>query len=387
MEILPHLNLLEKPTVLIQALTSDSKKNWDFNRWAEALRDIRLLNPQINLVLLGAPFERESLKTLASMCEDLGVAVSLVTCSFSGAFSLLKRAQLLISGDTSIKHLASIASCPTIELSMGSSHFYKTGVYRPNNIIVQSALACAPCSHSNPCRFAFPAPDQSPFSPPCGDEISPELVATLVTQMLRGDASLNLKELAEEFRSEVLIYQTQFSPSGYWWPQPLFSQSVEEVLARSLEKSTWKMFLNRDHFQLVAQYGTEVRNILLDVKSASFANSTKDLMTWLIDLEKAEQCSIREMESLQALSRRLNSRDQAKAILKGLIAGLKNQINQDENERLVLSHLLAWDSEDKLKFEMPELRHIQDKMKEIKDKHQIRLKLIRTMQCEQQGWI
>ncbi|MBK8203899.1 MAG: glycosyltransferase family 9 protein [Bdellovibrionales bacterium] len=223
--------------VLVQTLTSDVKKNWSESLWIRALCSLKLLRPEARFLILGAPFERDALLQLTAECEKRKLNCDLALCSISGAFSLLKRASLLVTGDTSIKHLAGLANCPTLELSVGSSDFRKTGVYRAGNVIIQSLEPCAPCPQKGPCFHCGHR---------CGERLSPDLVASAANQILAGPEG-SLRLLAHEYREDVRIYKTGFIETGYWVATPQCSHAQELMVRKCLEKSTWKLMLEREH--------------------------------------------------------------------------------------------------------------------------------------------
>jgi ADP-heptose:LPS heptosyltransferase len=132
-----------KKTILIQPLTSDSKKNWDLEKYQSLLETIQRETPY-QVQILGAPFERDLLLRYFSE-ENLHI------CDFQGAETALKKAALLITGDTSIKHLAALHDLPILELSLGSSQPLQVGAYSNNSVILQSRVSCGPCPHSEKC--------------------------------------------------------------------------------------------------------------------------------------------------------------------------------------------------------------------------------------------
>lgn len=135
----PHL----LKTVFIQPLTSDPKKNWSLKKYKDLAVRIRQ-ETSYQVKILGAPFEKETLKGIFDEKE-------LYICGFDEAAKFLQEAALLITGDTSIKHLAALYDVPILELSLGSSQPLQVGAYSNNAIILQSRVACGPCPHSQPC--------------------------------------------------------------------------------------------------------------------------------------------------------------------------------------------------------------------------------------------
>jgi ADP-heptose:LPS heptosyltransferase len=132
-----------KKTVVIQALTSDSKKNWELDKFQSLVKILEQKTP-FAVKVLGAPFEQEALgKVFADK--------NLFICDFKGAAMELKDAVLLITGDTSVKHLGALYDVPILELALGSSQPLQVGAYSNNSVILQSRVACGPCPHSKKC--------------------------------------------------------------------------------------------------------------------------------------------------------------------------------------------------------------------------------------------
>ena len=135
-----------KNRILIQPLTSDVKKNWDLAKYRE-LQSLLQNETTYEVKILGAPFEKDLL--LQYFTEE-----SLFICDFKEAQKALSGAALLITGDTSIKHLGALQDVPILELSLGSSQPLQVGAYSNNSVILQSRVSCGPCPHSEKCSQA-----------------------------------------------------------------------------------------------------------------------------------------------------------------------------------------------------------------------------------------
>jgi len=252
-----ELSLPAGENIVLQVFTSDDKKTWPAESWLRMLTQLRLFRSKANLVLLGAPNEAERLRGLASQARERGLRVTEAILSMQGAFSLLKRAQLLISGDTSIKHLANAADIPVLELSLGSSDFRRTGAYRANALIVQAKVRCAPCPHSSPC---------SQDTHECAAVLSPEIVSTSAHHMLSGDW-FALRKLAQEFFREARFLRTRMVESGFWFAADLLGSKPEVLLDTLVERCTWKFLLSREYLNPLAQFGSEGVRLCRELES------------------------------------------------------------------------------------------------------------------------
>ena len=233
--------------IVLQLFTSDAKKTWTEDQWLEAMTQLQLLRPKAKFVLLGSPHEETRINSIFARTQVKKLRSQKAILSLEGAFSLLKNSDLLISGDTSIKHMANCAKVPILELSMGSSDYRRTGAYTPNSLILQADVTCGPCPHSMPCSQATHA---------CAMSIAPSAVAASAHHLLACDWG-SLKNLADEFAGEVRFLRTHILDSGFWYAADLIPGKSEEVVETILERCTWKFVNNREFLKPVAQFGSE----------------------------------------------------------------------------------------------------------------------------------
>jgi ADP-heptose:LPS heptosyltransferase len=236
-----------KPIVAVQALTSDTKKDWGLERFGEALIQFHRVHPAARIALLAAPFERERLAPLLKILTAAGVDAHLAVLGFEGAFSLLRKAKLLLTGDTSIKHLASAAGTPLIEICLGSSDANRTGAYRHGSIILQSREACAPCVHSKPCHR------EKQF---CASRIPTEAVAMIASEVYAG-RSFQLKTIAEEYAEEIEVLRVESRASGYWAAYSVLESFTEDAVGRWVDLTCRKIWLDRAQVEGLSTRGTE----------------------------------------------------------------------------------------------------------------------------------
>ncbi len=222
--------------VVIQALTSDVKKDWGFSRWSRAIESLARANERARFVVIGAPSERDRLASLVSELVTRGVRAELAILGLEGAFSLLKRAKLLITGDTSIKHLAAAARTPIVEITLGSSDAYRTGAYVNGAIILQSRETCAPCVHSKPCHRA---------SHLCAERLPTDGVAMVCNEVLNG-RSFQLGTIAEEYRTELEILRVDMKSAGFWAAHSVTEKMTEASVARWIDLKSKQIWLSQE---------------------------------------------------------------------------------------------------------------------------------------------
>lgn len=153
--------------ILLQPLTSDTKKNWALLKWKSLLADLRTQLPDHSISVLAAPSEVEILSHYFQN-EDLFVSTLLE------AKQALEQSDLLVSGDTSLIHLASLVQTRTLMLSLGSSDPIKTGPFLDGSLTVSGRSPCRPCLHTQNC-------DQS--SHLCEDSITVQQLTDLVISL------------------------------------------------------------------------------------------------------------------------------------------------------------------------------------------------------------
>jgi len=205
-----------KNLILVQTLTSDPKKNWSLQKYAQL---VEKLKTQCMVKVLGASFEKEILVKYFSE-EDL------LICGFEEAAKNLSEAALLITGDTSVKHLAALYEVPTVELSLGSSQPLQVGAYSNQSVILQTRVGCGPCPHSQPC---------SQTSHVCGDRLSVECVYE-AAHMLMGLKRADWEVFAQTHQ-ELNLFKTEIRSLLGWIVQCLSigqKDKFEEVMQKKM---------------------------------------------------------------------------------------------------------------------------------------------------------
>lgn len=157
--------------VLLQCLTSDKKKDWGLEKFQQLKKTIEISLVDYEVCVLGAPFERETLLSVFSEKD-------LLICDLAEVKKHLQNAAALVTGDTSIKHLAAQVGTPIVELVLGSSDVTKTAAFTSNTVAVQTQVPCAPCGHSQACS----QPRQI-----CAEDITVEQVFGAVWDQLSGE--------------------------------------------------------------------------------------------------------------------------------------------------------------------------------------------------------
>ncbi|WP_413943998.1 glycosyltransferase family 9 protein [Bdellovibrio sp. HCB-162] len=208
--------------VLLQCLTSDKKKNWGLEKFFQLKRTIEISLVDYEVLVLGASFERDSLLKVFSEKD-------LLICDLFEARKHLQNAALLVTGDTSIKHMAAQAGTPIVEIAIGSSDPTKTAAYSTQSVVLKTAAPCAPCNHSQDC---------SQSSHICADDVTVEQVFGAVWDQLSGE------------------------------------KIAERNLHHQMERAVWSLFLDKNNSAVEPFYGGAAANLLEKVSINSLRENS-----------------------------------------------------------------------------------------------------------------
>jgi len=357
--------------VVVQPCTSEEKKTLSPQKWREACQIMRQGDPQVEIAVLGAPNEKT---VVDAIC--VGEDFKPVICGLDEAYSLLLRAKLLITGDTSIKHLASATPVRILEVSIGSSAFHKTGAYSNGSVILQTKVRCAPCPHSMPCHQP---------SHLCGDKMPVELVAMAATSLLRNDES-SLRVLAHEYREDVAIFKTNISAQGDWAAYPLATPFSHDEIGVWIDRTSHKLLLQGSHQRMVGEFGSEGLNLRDLLRSIYPDQSSQDWRAAFGTLEKEVLWLESQLEGLLRQMQQQLPRLTQLDVLYSYLQVLSAFVQSTEKTAFFASyghelrHILS-----QLEHEGASFRNIKKLRERLIQAHQrsrIELKLVRGLQNE-----
>ncbi len=353
--------------ICIQPLTSDVKKNWGFRKYAESLLLFKAMNPNIEIYALGAPNEKEELLKFQEVCKELGVEVILAICSLDGALAILNRTRLLLTGDTSIKHLACGTDCKIIELAIGSSDYSKTGVYKSNSYIVSSQEACAPCVHSEKCNQP---------SHLCSESIPVDGVGALMNHVLNSNLR-EIKIIAKEYSDSMRVLKTYFCYSGFWQVRDLAQNFNSESLESVVNLSSWKLLNRGEHLKLIGEYGSEAVKLKAAIKQVFPETVDKIRNRFFTDFENSVVQNGENLTKIKDILQAMvkNKKEKPKG-LQEHYGILKEEFSPKLAQEL-LEFLEGYSGDPATNF--MKLRKYSEIMASAFHRNQIQLKLIRTM--------
>lgn len=262
---------LQKKTIVFQALTSDDKKNWDITNFNNLFDRLAHLRSEFEFIVLAAPQEMSKLK---------GINARLFECSLEGAYSAVKNASLLVTTDTSIKHLATFTKTPVVEIALGSSVPTLTSIYGSDHIILSSKVACAPCTHSKKC---------SQVSHLCALSVLPIHVAQAIESRIYNESFKN---------QEVQVHMSQYSKSNYIVLKDMNKNPLANI-QNLVEKKIRHLFIESDQSDPVGISATAAYLLFEDISPMVQAENNNQvnafLKSLLAEAQTLEDC-VREFE-------------------------------------------------------------------------------------------
>jgi len=145
-------------------------KRWSTEKYA-SLGDMVIDQMGYHILLTWGPGERELAMEVASRMRN-SPAISFPT-DIPQLIALIKRAKLLVGGDSAPLHLAVASGTPVVGI-YGPSDPARNGPYNPADIVVRKEVPCAPC-YKRDCG-----------AEPCMGAITPEEVFEAVNRRLEG---------------------------------------------------------------------------------------------------------------------------------------------------------------------------------------------------------
>jgi ADP-heptose:LPS heptosyltransferase len=215
--------------VALQAGASHAIRQWPAAAFA-ALG--RLLRERLGArtVLVGGPGDAALAQQIAAeIGDDAIVACGRTTVAELAA--LLGRTALLVSGDTGPMHLAAAVGTPVVALFFGPAYVWETGPYGADNVVLQTRIACAPCSHTVAC-----------LAPVCREELTPEMVFWAVHDRLAQDYAALARRAAGW--PVVDIYRIGFDAEGMYDPTPLVPRADRVEALRLAFRELWRLALD-----------------------------------------------------------------------------------------------------------------------------------------------
>lgn len=195
------------PLVAVQAGASQAKRQWSPARFARFI-DILVGEHNARIVLTGSKKELPVLESIVEQCQLGNVALAAGQTSIPQLAGLLKRSEVLVTGDTGPMHVSVAVGTPVISMFLASAYGFETGPYSAGNLVLQPVIGCGPCNPNKACA-----------RPDCHDNIEPELLAALTIKRTEGD----FRELPQDWvdPNDLIVYRSTFDQFGFCDLEPL----------------------------------------------------------------------------------------------------------------------------------------------------------------------
>lgn len=196
----------EGPIIAIQAGASQEKRQWLPQRFAFLARElIEKLNAR--LIFTGSKSELKIIDAIFTHYRHPQMVCAAGKTDLGELAALLKKADVLITGDTGPMHLAVAVGTPVVSLFLASALCFETGPYGPGNVVLQPQVGCNPCNPNLPCS-----------RPDCHDQVSPLLVFHMTKLRLeKSDEELVRVSIPKEIANpkDVAVFVTTFDEDNF----------------------------------------------------------------------------------------------------------------------------------------------------------------------------
>lgn len=189
------------PLIAVQAGASQAKRQWSPARFVEMIK-ILVRDHNARVVLTGAPKEAVIVDPIVAGCASPNVISVVGRTSVPQLAAMLRKADILITGDTGPMHMAVAVGTPVVSMFLASAYGFETGPYSEGNLVLQPVIGCGPCNPNKACG-----------RPDCHDTVSPQLVAHLVAARLAGDVREVSSAVADP--RLVVVYRSTFDEHGF----------------------------------------------------------------------------------------------------------------------------------------------------------------------------
>ncbi len=168
----PYTNVNEPKNnfikIIIHLGASRSEKKWGSINF---IKLIKLLNTHykgnVTFFLTGTSKEKEENYKVYKEIKNSNINIENLTekLDLIGLKKLIENSDILISGDTSIQHIAAFTKIKSVTIFLGNAYHYHTYPYSLNKIVIFPEIECYPCKSNYKCNHQE-----------CKNKITPEKV-------------------------------------------------------------------------------------------------------------------------------------------------------------------------------------------------------------------
>jgi len=213
--------------------------------------------------------------------------------------------------------------------------------------------------------------------------VSPEVVALSLDKVIKKHLS-DLKVIAEEYADEIDILVTEFTESGFWVAKSVSENLSVENVAKWIERSAWKIYLQKEHMRKIGSYGSESVRISKWLPRLYPDTKYKDWFFVLDDLESkiavVENRSLQMQQFLKTYLRNFGS-ERDRSFFLSKINDFRDEMRKSKIfDRIAFPLGEIIDQSNPSEFVMA--KKINDALQFIHDKTNIDLKLIRALKFQ-----
>ena len=214
------------PLIAIQAGASQQKRQWNPQNFVSLVNELtQRYNARV--VMVGTKKELPIIEPIARANNSPNVCVAAGRTDVPQLGALLKRCNVLVTGDTGPMHISVAVGTPVVSMFLASAYGFETGPYSEGNIVLQPVIGCGPCNPNKPCA-----------RPDCHDHFSPEALAKLTALRVSGDVTSVPQELFDP--AKVIVYRTCFDRFGFYDMQALNSNRFDQLVPyRAAYRRMW----------------------------------------------------------------------------------------------------------------------------------------------------
>jgi ADP-heptose:LPS heptosyltransferase len=181
-------------TIGLQMGCGGNLRKWPAKNFAAlAFRVVNDLKGKV--VLLGSKDEKYLSDEFFNAWEKMspndpagdGVSNLIGKTSLAQLAEVLRKCDLLVTGDTGTMHLGSAVGTRILALFLGTALAHETGPYGDGHFVIQAETPCFPCQPNSSCR-----------KPICHEVISHELVYEFLRTLVKGPSGFPPREFSRE---------------------------------------------------------------------------------------------------------------------------------------------------------------------------------------------
>lgn len=162
------------PLVVLHPGTSQASKCWPVEYFAALIEKI---GGDFNIVITGSPDEVPMAKAIVDASADRPIVAAGALPDLRQTVALVKRASVVVTGDTSVLHIASAVETPVVGV-YGSTRPGDNAPFFGEHAYVYEEIDCSPCGHAN-------CPLSGADHMKCMHAVAPEMVYSAVRQYLQ----------------------------------------------------------------------------------------------------------------------------------------------------------------------------------------------------------